>query len=294
MYLYSVIIPHRSSINTLERAVNSIPNRSDIEVIIIDNSQPSLTINELQNVNRTFNLIYSDPIRGAGGARNIGISKANGRYLLFLDADDFFNKNAFEIFDKWKYLNSDIVFFNVNSVFSDTLLPSNRARYTNYLFEKFAKNSDEDEFKYNYVTPWCKMFRNDFISNNNIVFDEIEVDNDTMFSLKAAYLAKTIQYDDSIPYCVTITYGSLVNKISKERNRIRYLVAIKRYHFMIEIGKSKYRPRMQSLIFKSLRFGIREFFWYVITARKNAISLFWGGDLFVMSIIRKTVFKIDV
>ena len=57
------------------------------------------------------------------------------------DADDFFEEDAFLVFDKYQDSNHDIVYFNTRSVFSDSLLPSNRfSIYKSYI--EFCDNTD--------------------------------------------------------------------------------------------------------------------------------------------------------
>ena len=65
-------------------------------------------------------ILYSDNKYGAGGARNLGLKNARGKWLLFLDSDDFFLNTAFTVFDK--YLNSsyDVIYFKLTSIFSAT------------------------------------------------------------------------------------------------------------------------------------------------------------------------------
>ena len=82
--VFSIIIPHRNSVNTLPRLFNSIPDRDDLEIIVVDNSPVPLKREQITTT-RTFNLYYSEPNRGAGGARNVGIEQAKGKWFIFAD-----------------------------------------------------------------------------------------------------------------------------------------------------------------------------------------------------------------
>lgn len=122
---YSVIIPHKNCPELLARCIDSIPKRDDIEVVVVDdNSDCILSVmevvasRELQNLK----LVCTEKDGGAGYARNIGLEQVSGKWLLFLDADDFFLEESFEHFDM--YLNSecDMVYFKHMSVYSDTPL----------------------------------------------------------------------------------------------------------------------------------------------------------------------------
>ena len=108
----SVIIPSYNYADVLGRAVNSIPDTDEIEILIIDDGSPDNTeeiASEL--VNQRNNLKYIKKENGgAASARNRGIKEATGEYLFFLDADDEASDNAFEkILDLIKKQNPELI-----------------------------------------------------------------------------------------------------------------------------------------------------------------------------------------
>lgn len=96
----SIIIPYFNSAATLSRAIDSILNQKvdfPFEVILVnDGSEDDYEI-QLEKYRDRVNLI-SQYRKGVSAARNLGVSKANGDYLLFLDADDELEKDALEKF----------------------------------------------------------------------------------------------------------------------------------------------------------------------------------------------------
>lgn len=91
----SIVIPFFGSVEWLYDAVNSInePSSLEYEVIIIDDgSEEDIDFNRFEE-NRGRITYFRQPNQGPGKARNIGISKAKGEYIAFLDADDLFVKN---------------------------------------------------------------------------------------------------------------------------------------------------------------------------------------------------------
>ena len=76
----SVIIPHRNSTSTLSRLLDSIPYDDDVEVIVVDNSVIKVCRDDICS-KRKYTLIYSDPNKGAGCARNLS-HRVNGSFLL--------------------------------------------------------------------------------------------------------------------------------------------------------------------------------------------------------------------
>ena len=126
-YNYSVIVPYRDKYELFIKAVDSIPDRVDIQIIIVDNAQKKIEKSKIP-VKDIANICYvvSSPTRGAGGARNEGLKHVEGKYLLFLDADDYFASDAFCAFDRYLDESYDIVFFKSTSVKLGTGEESNR------------------------------------------------------------------------------------------------------------------------------------------------------------------------
>ena len=97
MDLISVIIPYFKKKKFIEEAVNSILNQSytNIEILIVydDKDVDDLNyLNEIFNLNKKIRIIVNEKNIGAGLSRNKGISIANGKYIGFLDADDYWHQ----------------------------------------------------------------------------------------------------------------------------------------------------------------------------------------------------------
>ena len=99
----SIIIPVYESVNTLRKSLNSINNQNiDLEkrieiLLVIDDGKNYRNIVPKMNENMTIRFLKTDGIKtGAGNARNFGLSKARGKFIGFLDADDEWSENYFE------------------------------------------------------------------------------------------------------------------------------------------------------------------------------------------------------
>ena len=264
---YSVIIPFRNSIDQLRTALRSIPDRSDIQVITIDNSKELFKEEEYPKFKNAHLTITSSKFgAGAGCARNVGLKKVVGDWLLFLDADDFFTKNAFEAFDRYLYKHYDIVFFKADSISLTTGERSERHKGINKIIDNFLLSKDEDDLRYQFSYPVCKMIRSSLILDNEIKFEEIKCANDTMFSVKSGHLASSITADNSSVYVITESPkgGSLTTDKSSENSFIRFQVALRRYAYLKTIGKGYLKPHYYSYILNALfSFGPKEAFRYL-------------------------------
>ncbi len=208
MINYSIIIPHKNSPDLLIRCLKSIPKRDDIQIIVVDDNSDKKNINyktipELQNYN--INIIYTTEGKGAGYARNIGLKYAKGNWLIFADADDFFNQSFNWALDYYNNSDADIIYFNVNSVDSETLQECNRSHFLN----QYHQTKDEMMFRFKTYHPWAKMIKQRLIFENDIIFSETKAANDVLFSLNIGLHAKKIELCTEKVYCITYRENSL-------------------------------------------------------------------------------------
>lgn len=97
----SVIVPAFQGENTIERCVNSILASSlkDLEVIVVDDGSADRTSEIVEEIARKDErvLLITKENEGVSRARNVGLGRARGVYIGFVDADDFVDKNMYEI-----------------------------------------------------------------------------------------------------------------------------------------------------------------------------------------------------
>lgn len=120
-YTLSIIIPAYNVGSYIGQCLNSIirviPNNDSVEVIVVDDGSTDNTALVLQDYQHIpFISIIAQSNQGVSAARNIGIEKARGRYIGFLDADDYWD---FVLWDKLVALirlDADIIEFNIRRV----------------------------------------------------------------------------------------------------------------------------------------------------------------------------------
>ena len=110
----TVIIPYYKKKDTIKRAIKSVilQTYKNLELIIIydDEDKSDLKfLNNLKKLDKRIRIIVNKKNLGAGRSRNIGIFNSKGKYICFLDADDYWKKNklSFQI-DFMISKNSDI------------------------------------------------------------------------------------------------------------------------------------------------------------------------------------------
>ena len=283
MFAYSIVIPHKNCVPLLQRCLDSIPQRDDIQVIIIDDVS-DLTDGERSLMesfqNDRTQVVFLTETKYAGGARNVGLTLAEGKWVVFADSDDFFTKGAFDIFDDYKDSDCDIVFFGHSSCYSDDLKPAmrlgDRAKHLDD-FVKTHSSKAELQLRYKNPSPTSKMIRNAFIKAKALKFEEIKTSNDSLFSLLSGYYAKAIAGDNRVVYCSTIRRGSLTQTKNRENTYCRYAEMVREYVFFREHQLEDMYPWVTSYVFHSLiNFGFKEFNRYLKLARENKVNIWLG------------------
>ena len=247
MTTFSVIIPHRNSLKTLAKAINSVPPSDTIEIIVVDNSAKPITEKDIaDDVCRKFELYYSSPIKGAGHARNVGIQHAHGDYLVFCDADDYFTEQFFKAitsFEEREYHKKDVIFFRAESIYANSGKPASREKSYMLWFDRYKlshSKKDFDALRFYYFVPWGKFYRREYIIEKNIKFDEVPASNDVMFTTKAAMNTDKFAIDHSVIYIVTVTENSLTRTKSSTNLKSRFLVYINHNKYLKERGYKRY------------------------------------------------------
>lgn len=280
---YSIIIPHKNCLELLIRCLNSIPNRDDIEVIVVDDNS---NISNFENIIRShcqlsgLKILCLKETKFAGGARNYGLKHAIGKWLVFADSDDFFTDDAFDIMDDYLDTNADIVYFAHKAVFSDNLQPTQRLgeriKYINEFIEAHTVKS-ENFLKYLNHSPTSKIIRKDMVSKYNLWFDEVPASNDAYFSVTTGYYAKSVLADKRAVYVATVRRGSITQTRNRVNDFSRYRTDVKLYNFYREHGLENMYPFVTMWIINSLRhYGFKEFVKYLKLARDNKINIFLG------------------
>ena len=124
--LYSIIIPHKDIPCLLQRCLDFIPSRDDVQIIVADDdSSPDVVdFAHFPGSDRTdVEILFTKEGRGAGYARNCGLARAKGRWLVFADADDFFLPGFLNVLDTYRNTDYDLITFRAETVDSDTLAP---------------------------------------------------------------------------------------------------------------------------------------------------------------------------
>lgn len=244
---FSIIIPHRNCPDLLQRCLDSIPVREDIQIVVVDdNSDPSVVdFDHFPGKDRTDVLIvYTKEGKGAGYARNIGLEYATGEWIVFADADDrFFSRELIKLFDIVYPEDADVVLYQFKFYRGDGsffIYPEIEAPDDSEAIHLIVSHQTNDLCRMA-VMPWAKMVRREHLDKHDIRFDEIKWGNDMIYSTKLSLSVDSFLVAPLLVYSHEWLPNSLVNKdLGLEMFYSRALLSLKRAKLLRQGGRLDY------------------------------------------------------
>lgn len=231
---FSIIIPHYNEVDLLKRLIITLPKRPDLQVIIVDdcsNSKSQQLLYLIWSDNPTYEIYFLSDNKGGGGARNFGLSKALGDFILFADSDDFFLPSINEILDLIDE-SCDILYFNAISLDSLNYNIKKRSKRLNTWIKEYQKNGDEKNLRYLFAEPWCKIIKRSILYDKGILFEETMIHNDAFFSYMIGFYARNVKVLDICGYVITERAISVSKKVSDDRLFLRAKIFLQKNIFM--------------------------------------------------------------
>ena len=200
--MISIIIPVYNAEKYINQCIDSILEQTYpyFELICVDDGSTDQSyeiLKEYAKQDSRVNVIRQKN-QYAGVARNRGMEIAKGKYILFLDSDDFFCEDMLEkLVDKAEREQSEIVVFDAFQYdnLSQKVVTTAWKALSKVEFEeevKSAKDIRDSIFSFTVPAPWNKLFLLEFVRNNNLLFQPIKRTNDLCFVYSALSVANRI------------------------------------------------------------------------------------------------------
>lgn len=226
----SVIIPVYNSAVYLNRTIRCLQEQffGEIEIIFVNDFSTDNSANIIQHFMKNderIKLIQNSQHQGAGVCRNSGLKMAIGEYVIFLDSDDYFYPNMFEIaYKRAKQEDADVVVFGREIV--DMTLSADEYGILPIKYDVYENRvvcGDDvriSDYSQGAFVPWNKLVRKQLIIENNICFQDLPSNNDIFYSFAVITTAKKIVYVNNV---LIRYYKNLPQSLTLERIKKNYL-----------------------------------------------------------------------
>lgn len=213
----TVIVPiYNLKEQIIFRCIDSILNQTykNIEILIINDGSTNSIQSTLEKY-KTNPLIkiFNQENKGVSSVRNLGVSIAQGNWIMFVDGDDYIENNLIEVLlanttEKTDIIASSCIIDTKDGTETVHFFDGNKVFVTNSQKEKLYKqlmNGSEGQVSKKYYTaigvPWAKLYKKDFLINNNLTFNtKLKRMQDNIFNMNAFSKAEEVKYIDQCLY----------------------------------------------------------------------------------------------
>ena len=219
--LISIIVPIYNAEKYIERCIKSIIDQDykNIEIILIDDGSKDNSnkiCKKIKEYDNRIKFITNNKNSGVSNARNIGIENSNGKYIAFVDADDYIEKDIYiNLYNNIKINNVDLAvcsYTNSDKKINDLNEEKIRQISKEDFFIEVLENKQIKGYVHN------KLFKSEIIKEKNIRFNEkIYICEDLLFVCEYAKYCNTIIINNKKLYHYLRNESSSYNKKFDEK-----------------------------------------------------------------------------
>ena len=198
-FLVSIVMPVYNCEEYLREAVDSVLGQtySEIELICVDDGSTDNSLAILENYAKRDKRVSVVKQQNcyAGVARNNGMGKASGKYIMFLDSDDIFEKNMLSSLVKIARKHEpDVILFGFNHFVDDVRRRSMMGYPHSFSGMTTPTEHKDDLLQIVQAVPWNKFLKLEFIKKSGVQFQSLKSNNDVFFSKTIVTKAEKIYF----------------------------------------------------------------------------------------------------
>ncbi len=241
----SIIVPVFNAEKYLSTCLESLLYQdiplTEYEIIIVNDGSTDLSVDIAGSYVSQYQncILLSQRKTGVGAARNLGIFAATGKYLFFVDADDYiFPKILAGILKIIETQDLDVLRFNYENLNDGgKVIPKKKNATKSVVFSN--DTVDGSAFLYNHLGwacyAWSFLFKTSFIKENNLIFNPTIYFEDVEWLLTVLLKAKKVRSINKKVYAYVQHFGSITQSIqSTEKNKVLsdklYIINILKQH----------------------------------------------------------------
>lgn len=254
---FSIIVPVYNTEKYVKRCLDSIKSQSfkDYEVIIVNDGS---TDNSSDIISKYSYKVINQENQGLSMARNNGVKEASGEYLIFLDSDDYIEKDLLEEINNSLSNNPDLVRYQIKEVFDNK-------DDINYEEIPFDNKNGVEAFKlitnYHFVeNAWAYAIKREFYLKERFSFKKGTYHEDFGLIPLVIIKSKVVNSINYVGYCYYQRDGSIMNSSDYSKTKKKVKDFYNHYLYLTkEINKTKLdKTYFMSFISNSLILKITE------------------------------------
>ena len=230
---FSIIIPVYNVEKYLPQCLDSILGQSfgNYELILINDGSKDRSLNICQNYRKRDDriILINQENEGPSGARNKGLDSAKGKYIMFIDSDDWIEPNSLQTLYEYSSNNCPLIYFGFRAQFGNNdhiayihgfRHSQNKNEYYDIIYHTMENNMHN--FIYGFTCN--KIFRKDIIDKTNIRFDlKLRIKEDEVFTNQ---FCTSIEEAMIIPYALynyRMSFGNSISFTKRLPNEYEYM-----------------------------------------------------------------------
>ena len=220
--ILSIIVPVYNAERYLEECLRSLlvqdlPSEA-YEVIAVENGSrdsSAAIIDRLQTEYRNLRKVTLETNQLPSGARNAGMNAAKGKYLMFVDSDDYLYPDILEVLvaEMEREENLDFILYDSAVLHEGEIYYRRQKMDASIVSGIDLYHAYADELK---IVSWSKIYSRAFIERNHLRFKKGLLYEDDEFAFRLFSLATRVRHIDVVPY----VYRENMNSITKNRETL--------------------------------------------------------------------------
>lgn len=222
---YSIIIPAFNSEEYISKCIDSalLQTYTNFELIIVDDGSTDNTLNIIKSYTDERIKVIAKANGGLSDARNWGVKAASGDYIIFLDSDDYLNKELLETLEPVTKYKPDLVRYQISKIENDKII--------NYEEEEFQDFTGIEAFekivKYHFVeVAWAYAYKLSFWVDNEFSYVIGKYHEDfglTPYIISKAEKVTSINY---LGYNYVTRQNSIMNDVTKIQQKVDDMLSV--------------------------------------------------------------------
>ena len=259
--LVSIIVPTYNVERYVEECMDSLINQTykNKEIIVLDDASTDATVYLLKQYKEQIQLIENEENKGQGARRNEGIKRAKGKYIYFVDSDDWIESDAIEKLVKLAEAeNVDLVRFNGAAFYEGGSAPKEEGNYdfSHVLKDKAVYTGEEllEKNRKSYsASPCLYLVKKEVIDQHNLFFLEGVLHEDEYFTTRLFASVESMSYLNESFYhrryrlASTMTENTNTHKLKSFDSYLKVFKALEK-----EYDSEKMNPLQKAFIKRQL------------------------------------------